>query len=74
VTIYVEDTGIGIAQENLKAIFDRFYKVDEFKQGTGLGLSLCQSVLENLDGKISVSSELGKGTRFEVYLPAILKQ
>jgi len=74
VTIYVEDTGIGIAKDNLAAIFDRFYKVDEFKQGTGLGLTFCQSVLENLNGKISVRSELGKGTRFEVYLSVSFEQ
>lgn len=72
--IYVEDTGIGIAKENLSAIFERFYKVDRFKQGTGLGLSFCKSVLENLGGKISVSSQLGKGTRFEIYLPASFKK
>ena len=44
----VEDTGIGISPENLEHIFDRFYKVNEFKQGTGLGLSICEAIIELL--------------------------
>ena len=67
--IFVEDTGLGIPQECQKEIFDRFYKVDTFKQGTGLGLSICKTIVEHLQGDISVESEMGKGSRFIVTLP-----
>ena len=69
VQIYVEDTGSGIPQECLNEIFDRFYKVDTFKQGTGLGLSICKTIVEHLQGDISVKSEIGKGSCFTVTLP-----
>ena len=69
VNIFVEDTGLGIPQECQKEIFDRFYKVDTFKQGTGLGLSICKTIVEHLQGDISVESEMGKGSRFIVTLP-----
>lgn len=52
-----------------KDIFDRFYKVDTFKQGTGLGLSICKTIVEHLQGDISVESEMGRGSRFTVILP-----
>lgn len=66
VVLYVEDTGKGIPAEALPHIFERFYKVDSFQQGAGLGLSICQTIVEALQGTISVTSELGKGTRFEI--------
>lgn len=69
VRLFVEDTGVGISQEGLDHIFERFYKVDNFTQGAGLGLSICQTIVERLKGKISVTSEVGKGTRFTVLLP-----
>ena len=69
VNIFVEDTGSGIPQECQKDIFDRFYKVDTFKQGTGLGLSICKTIVEHLQGDISVESEMGRGSRFTVILP-----
>jgi signal transduction histidine kinase len=69
VQIFVEDTGSGIPQECLNEIFDRFYKVDTFKQGTGLGLSICKTIVEHLQGDISVKSEIGKGSCFTVKLP-----
>ena len=65
----MEDTGSGIPQECQKEIFDRFYKVDTFKQGTGLGLSICKTIAEHLQGEISVESEVGKGSCFSVTLP-----
>ena len=65
----VEDTGIGISPENLEHIFDRFYKVNEFKQGTGLGLSICEAIIELLGGWIWVESTLGKGTTFYFRIP-----
>lgn len=69
VEIFVEDTGEGIPDEHLGHIFERFYKVNSFKQGTGLGLSICRTIVERLSGTISVTSKLGKGTCFLVTLP-----
>ena len=69
VQIYVEDTGSGIPQECLNEIFDRFYKVDTFKQGTGLGLSICKTIVNALCGEIGVDSTPGVGSRFWFTLP-----
>lgn len=71
VAIYVEDTGRGIAQSEQKMIFSRFYKQDEFSQGAGLGLSICQVIIEKLQGRIELWSEPGKGSRFTVVLPVV---
>lgn len=70
-TVYVEDTGKGIPEEAAKHIFERFYKVDNFVQGAGLGLSICQTIVEHLRGTISVFSQVGRGTRFEVRMPDV---
>lgn len=74
VELFVEDTGEGIASEYLEHIFERFYKVNSFKQGTGLGLSICLTIVEHLRGTISVNSEMGRGTRFAVRLPLALDE
>ncbi len=66
VCVYVEDTGKGMDGEELMMIFDRFYKTDEFGQGSGLGLSICKVIVERLHGRIEVHSEAGKGSRFAV--------
>lgn len=71
VAIYVEDTGRGIELSEQKMIFTRFYKQDEFSQGAGLGLSICQVIVEKLRGKIELWSEPGKGSRFTVVLPVV---
>lgn len=71
VAIYVEDTGRGIELSEQKMIFSRFYKQDEFSQGAGLGLSICQVIVEKLRGKIELWSEPGKGSRFTVVLPGV---
>ena len=68
VELYVEDTGIGLADEDRKMVFSRFYKKDEFKQGTGLGLSICKAIVVRHGGSISVKSQLGKGSRFSVFM------
>ena len=68
VELYVEDTGIGLSEEDRTMVFSRFYTKDEFKQGTGLGLSICTAIVVRLGGSIKVRSELGKGSRFSVYL------
>ena len=67
-TVFVEDTGAGISDEDQKHIFERFYKADSFTQGAGLGLSICQTIVERLHGTITITSKLGRGTRFEVRL------
>lgn len=69
VEIFVEDTGKGINPEEQKMIFNRFYKQDEFAQGVGLGLSICQSIVDRLNGCIELWSEPGKGSRFTIILP-----
>ncbi|WP_077002891.1 sensor histidine kinase KdpD [Variovorax sp. KK3] len=69
----VTDTGIGIAQEHLVAVFDDFSQVDSPIQkrlrGTGLGLALCRQLASLLGGTVGVESELGKGSTFFVTLP-----
>ncbi|MCS2918139.1 HAMP domain-containing histidine kinase [Parabacteroides merdae] len=52
-----------------KKVFERFFKVDEFAQGTGLGLSICQTIAERLEGRITLSSQEGKGSRFTLIIP-----
>ena len=68
-----EDNGIGISDENLPRIFDRFYRCDQSRQqsGTGLGLSLVKAVVQDLGGTIQVSSQYGKGTLVTVSLPRV---
>lgn len=77
VYITIEDTGIGIAKENLPKIFDRFYRAeDEAVQkvpGTGLGLAIVQSLIEMHGGHLIVDSELGHGSRFTFNLPVVLE-
>ncbi len=71
VKILVSDTGMGIEEENIERIFDPFFTTKEPDKGTGLGLSICLRIVESLGGKISVQSEGGKGSTFEIFLPAI---
>ncbi|MDI9643869.1 MAG: ATP-binding protein [Candidatus Verstraetearchaeota archaeon] len=67
VSISFEDTGVGIPPENLKRLFEPFFTTKP--KGMGLGLAICKNIIEAHGGKIEVSSELGKGTRFTVRLP-----
>lgn len=69
VVIWVRDTGKGIAEENLECIFERFFKVDEFVPGAGLGLSICRVMTYSLGGEITVDSKLGEGSVFRVSIP-----
>ncbi|MCM3131054.1 HAMP domain-containing sensor histidine kinase (plasmid) [Paenibacillus urinalis] len=72
VCISVTDTGSGISKEELPFLFERFYRVEKSRSrehgGTGLGLAITKMLVELHNGSIRVSSEAGKGTRFEVYL------
>lgn len=68
VCVYVQDSGKGINEKELMMIFDRFYKSDEFEQGSGLGLPICKVIVEKLGGRIEVNSKVGEGSRFSVYL------
>ena len=71
--IEVSDTGIGIPKEDIKRIFERFYRVDKGRSraqgGTGLGLSIAHNIIKQHKGSIKVSSELEKGSIFTVYFP-----
>lgn len=66
VRLFVSDTGCGIPSNKLERIFDRFYKIDSFKQGAGLGLAVCKTILEGIGGQLTVSSQPEKGSRFTV--------
>jgi PAS domain S-box-containing protein len=67
----VEDTGSGIAEEDLPHVLESFFTTKEKGEGTGLGLAIVQSILRHHGGDVSVSSELGKGSVFTVRLPAL---
>ena len=69
VRIGVRDTGRGIPQNMLEKIFERFEKVDSFTQGAGLGLPICKSIVDKMNGRIWADSQLGIGTTFMVELP-----
>lgn len=71
--ISVADTGIGIPNENIPRLFERFYRVDKSRSralgGTGLGLAIVKHIVSLLNGHITVQSAVGKGSRFNIYLP-----
>ena len=69
VRLWVSDTGRGIAKEDQERIFERFVKIDEYVPGTGLGLSVVQSHVQQLGGTVGVDSEPGKGSCFWALLP-----
>lgn len=71
VAVTVADTGSGIPPELLNRIFDPFFTTKEVGKGTGLGLSTVRGIVKNHGGFVKVYSELGKGTKFQVFLPAI---
>jgi PAS domain S-box-containing protein len=70
VVVTIADTGMGIPKEIVDRIFDPFFTTKDIGKGTGLGLSTVMGVIKSHHGFISVYSEMGKGTRFKVYLPA----
>lgn len=75
VNITVKDTGLGIPEEHLDRLFERFYRVDKARSrdvgGTGLGLAIVKHIVIHFNGKISVKSKLGEGTQFTVELPLV---
>ncbi len=73
IRFYVKDTGIGIAPENMDAIFDRFFKLEEdvnrLYRGTGLGLAICKQIVEMMGGELYVNSKPGDGSEFYFDIP-----
>ena len=74
VAIHVEDTGTGIPPEVLERIFEPFFTTKEVGRGTGLGLSASTAIIKSHGGFIRVYSEVGMGSRFQIYLPALTEQ
>jgi signal transduction histidine kinase len=70
----IADTGEGIAPEHLSQIFQPFFTTKKVRQGTGLGLAIVHEIIKAHGGRITVDSEVGKGTRFQLLLPAVVKE
>ncbi len=69
ITFAVTDTGIGVPKDKQQDIFERFYKLDPYKQGTGLGLTICRTIAERLGGEVFIDPEYTGGARFCLSLP-----
>ncbi len=69
ISLTFADSGIGISQENLKHIFEPFFSTKTLQDGTGLGLSITYELIQEIEGDITVTSKVGKGTTFTVFLP-----
>lgn len=78
IVFHVADTGIGIPEESIERLFERFYRVDKGRSrnsgGTGLGLSIVRYLVQNMGGTISVKSTLGLGSTFTVHLPRVVEE
>lgn len=71
VTIFVEDTGIGVPAESRERIFDKYYKENTSSVGAGIGLPLCRKLVHEMNGSIMVADSEGPGSRFEVIIPKL---
>ena len=71
---YCEDTGSGIPKDQCERIFERFVKLNDFIQGTGIGLSICKAIIEKCEGDIGVESEVDQGSTFWFWVPAEIKE
>ncbi|HEY4176790.1 MAG TPA: ATP-binding protein [Kofleriaceae bacterium] len=71
VRVVVRDTGTGMSSETMRRVFEPLFTTKERGRGTGLGLAICAGIVERCGGHIHVSSELGRGSAFEVYLPRV---
>ena len=69
IDFYVKDTGMGISEEKIKMIFERFVKLNTFVQGTGLGLAICRVIVEKIGGEITAESKLNEGSTFRFTIP-----
>jgi two-component system, NtrC family, sensor kinase len=69
VTIEIQDSGIGIAPENLSKVFEPFFTTKEVGKGTGLGLAVCYGIITEHGGRLAVRSNVGVGTTFTIFLP-----
>lgn len=73
-SIVVQDTGVGIPEESIPHLFEKFYRVREHEgkaSGTGLGLSICKQIIQGHNGRIEVKSKMGVGTSFGIHLPRV---
>jgi signal transduction histidine kinase len=74
ISITIQDTGLGIPEESIQHLFEKFYRVREHEgkaQGTGLGLSICKQIIQGHNGRIEVKSKMGVGTSFTLHIPRI---
>src|SRR5678816_1057422 len=72
ISITIQDTGMGIPEESIPHLFEKFYRVREHEgkaTGTGLGLSICKQIVQGHNGRIEVKSKMGVGTSFNIHLP-----
>ena len=74
INVTIRDDGPGITEAIQKKIFDPFFTTKQNGKGTGLGLSISYSIIEKMDGHITVESSIGKGTTFVVSLPVVLPE
>jgi signal transduction histidine kinase len=68
IILSIKDNGIGIDDTNQEDIFSKYYRIDNVIEGSGIGLHLVKELVTNAGGKISIKSELNKGTEFKIYL------
>ena len=69
ISIIVEDTGPGIPADKAETVFEQFTKLDEFSQGTGMGLTLCRTIIQKLNGRIYVDTSYSGGCRMVIEIP-----